>query len=233
MSPTMTPTGTPTPTANGAKITAPKSETLKSVGIGLGLSSTKTFTIKNSGKKGAGDLIGTIAINPVTSPTVFSIAPTSFDVPVGKTAVETVTFTPDPASATTAYTATAVITSNASNGTVSVALKGAGLPGKLTVPKTFAPKATVGTPSTANLTFKNAGKGALSGSWTGVSTPPYSVTAGTFGPLQPGATSTIPVTFTPTAKGPGTPTATITITVAAPSTGTATVTLKGVGALPK
>ena len=219
--PTLTPTATPTPVSNGSILTAPSSLTAAATGIGITKPSKKTFTIKNSGKKPAGPLTGTVVSS---NPSVFAITPGgSFSLTAGKSVKETVSFLPT----ATSNTATATIASNA--GTDIVQLSGAGLPGALSPPKTLSINGKVGVPTNAHLTIKNSGKGVLSGSWAAVTNPPYSVTAMPFGPLQPGKTATIPVTFTATAKGKATTTGSLTITVTPPSTGSTTVTIQGTG----
>ena len=80
----------------------------------------------------------------------------------------------------------------------------------------------------SNLTVKNTGKGLLTGSWTGVTTAPYSVTANPMFSIPPGGNTPITVSFTPTVKGHAAP-ATFMINVNPPSTGARTVTLKGIG----
>ncbi len=236
VTPTSTPTNTssasatPTPistsTPNTAKIVVPAAINVKSVGIGTGASATKSFKIKNSGKS---ELVGTIAIDPPQSTSVFSVTPSTFDLAPKKSQTETVTFIPDPTSGTTTNTAAAIINSNdAARGTINVALNGKGLAGKLSVKAAVNLKGTVGETTEVDLPIKNTGKGMLSGSWTAVSTAPYSVSAGFFGPLQPHATSTIAISFTPLTKGRALP-ASLIISVDAPSTGGRTVTLKGTG----
>jgi len=71
----------------------------------------------------------------------------------------------------------------------------------------------------------------LSGSWASVaSTPPapFTVNGSPFGPIPPGKTQSIAVTFAPTLKGKATPVG-LTITSTGVAPGTATVTLGGVG----
>jgi hypothetical protein len=82
---------------------------------------------------------------------------------------------------------------------------------------------------TANLTIRNSGHGLLTGSWSSLDggTTPYSVTGSPF-TLQPQATTTIAVSFTPTVKGRAA-TATFTISVDTPSTGGRAVVLRGIG----
>jgi hypothetical protein len=193
--------------------------------VGINLSSTKTsFTIKNAAKKGAGNLTGGVTSN--TQP-VFIIVPNSFDLAPGKSQKELITFAPG----MLANSGTATITSNDSfgNNTLTVTLSGAGLPGKLSLPTTVTLTAKAGTTVSKNLTIKNNGKGTLSGSWQSISTPPFTVTGGSFGPLSPGKSAPpIAIAFAPTAKGSVTPVS-LTISVTSPGAVGATVTLKGTG----
>jgi hypothetical protein len=196
------------------------------VTTGIGFSSKKTaFTIKNSGKKGSGDLIGTVTSS---NPAVFTVtAPGTFDIPVGKSVSIVINFTPDAVS----NVGNATISSNDSfgNQTVIVPMTGAGAPGKLSVPKTLALSAKVGATGTKTLTIKNSGKGNLSGSWQAINSPPYSVQAGSFGPLPPnGTTPPITITFDPTAKGNAAP-VDFPISVTSPGAVDVTVALKGSG----
>jgi hypothetical protein len=222
--PTRTATPTPTSTPNGAKITPPKSYKAAPTGIGFS-SNTIKFIIKNSGKKGSGDLTGTVTSS---NPAVFAVAaPGTFDIPVGKSVSMVINFTPDGLS----DTGSATISSNDSfgNQTVIVPLSGIGSPGKLSVPKTLALSAKAGTTVTKTLIIKNIGKGNLSGNWQGINTPPFSVPPGSFGPLAPrGAAPPITVTFNPTIKGNASP-VNFPITVTSPSATGVTVILKGSG----
>jgi hypothetical protein len=84
---------------------------------------------------------------------------------------------------------------------------------------------------TKNLTIKNTGKGVLTGSFASVAPAPgspFTVTGGPIGPLLPGKTQTIAVTFAPTVKGKVTPVA-LAITISGPAPGTVTVMLQGTG----
>ena len=95
-------------------------------------------------------------------------------------------------------TALALISSDdATRPTVGVVLNGTGLVGKLTAPAAFTMTSQVGITLPATLTIKNTGKGPLSGDWAPVSIPPYQVGSGHFD-LQPGATQSIQINFTPT-----------------------------------
>jgi hypothetical protein len=220
--PSQTATPSPTPIASAAKIVAPAA--LNAGSVAIGLSTSKSFTIKNSGK---GNLNGgiTIVIEPPTRTSVFTIVPDVINLAPGQSQPETVTFSPDQIS----DSATAVLTSNDSTRpSIGVVLTGTGLVGKLSVPKTLAISGLVGQPVQVSLTIKNIGKGFLSGNWAPVSVAPYGVVGGSFGPLQPNASTTIPIIFTPTAKG-NAPTVALVIGVLQPSTGSAIVTLKGVG----
>jgi hypothetical protein len=126
-------------------------------------------------------------------------------------------------------TAVAIISSNdASRPSIGVLLTGVGTAGRLSVGPIFRPAATTGQSIQTMLTIKNRGRGFLSGTWAPVSVAPYTVAGGNFGPLAPGATTGIPITFHPTVKG-NAPSAALAIEVSAPSTGSTVVTLRGVG----
>lgn len=181
-------------------------------------------TIRNAGK---GPLSGSIQllIPPPSGGSVFTISPSSFSLAAGASQPETVTFTPDAVN----NAAAAIITSNdASRPSIGILLTGIGSTGRLAVARTFRLTATTGQSAQINLTLRNAGRGLLSGSWPGVSVGPYTVNAGSFGPLASGGTATIPITFRPTAKGAA-PSAALPIEVIGPSTGNTVVTLRGVG----
>ena len=218
--PTQTPSGTATP--NGAKISVPGALVLPATGIGLGTSTTKNLVIKNLGK--TGNLIGTLTLS---QPSPFSLTTsTSFDIAPHAAATETVTYLPD----ATVDSATITINSNdAKRGALTVKMTGRGFAGKLQAPASFTISGpTGGAMAMSNLTIKNTGKGMLTGSWTGVATPLYSVTANPLFSIPPGGTRSITVSFTPTMKGHA-PTATFMINVNSPSTASRTVTLKGIG----
>ncbi len=217
---TAVPTATPTPT--GGKIVAPTAANLGAVGIGL--SSAKTLIIKNSG---TGPLVGSIAvlIDPPSRRPVFVVTPEAFNLAPGQSQPEIINFTPDEIG----NVATAMITSNdATRPTISIALKGTGVPGKLSVKKTISVAGLVGQTFQATLVIKNTGKGLLSGYWAPVSIPPYDIPGGSFGPLPQGASTTIGINFSPTATGSA-PQVALPIVVKGPSTSTTIVTVKGVG----
>jgi hypothetical protein len=195
---------------------------LPSIGIGLDTSTTKSFVIKNVGK--TGNLIGSLTL---AQPSAFSITTSSnFDIAPHAAATETVSYTPD----ATSDTAMLMINSNdATRGALEVKLTGHGFAGKLSAPASFTISGPPdGMPVTSTLTIKNTGKGVLTGSWTGVTTSLYSVTANPLFNIQPNGTQPITVGFTPTVKGHAA-TATFMINVMSPSTGARTVTLKGIG----
>ena len=220
-----TPTATPTP--NGAKITVPTAITVKSAGVGVTTTkpaSTKpSFTIKNAAKKGAGNLMGMVSLSDTS---VFNISPGTFNLAPGKSQKESVTFAPT----LPANTATATISSNDAfgNNNLTLTLSGAGLPGKLSVPKTLNLSGKVGTTVQKNLTIKNSGKGVLTGSWSSITTPPFMVTGNTFGPILPGKTQVVVVSFSPTSKGKISPVP-LTITITGPFPGTGSVSIGGTG----
>ena len=68
------------------------------------------------------------------------------------------------------------------------------------MPSTLKINGVVGQTTPANLTLRNVGKGLLSGDWPKVTIPPYQIDAGHFD-LQPGITTSIPISFTATVKG--------------------------------
>ena len=202
-----------------AVLTAPPSFTATATGIGLSTNKT-SFTIKNSGQKGAGNLTGT-----VTSDTqlVFGIPIGSFNLAAGKSIAEKVLFKPTG----TSNSATATITTNV--GTAMVQLSGTGLPGVLSAPTSFAISGKVGVLTTGKLTIKNVGKGILAGSWAPVSSPPYGVAAGPPFTIAAGKSVVIPVTFTAASKGAAPTTAQLVITVTSVGGVGATVTIQGTG----
>jgi len=212
-------------TPNGAKISAPRAVTLPAAGIGLVQPpTTKNFVIRNAGKPG--NLIGNLTISQpgsafnITTSSTFNLAPR---------AISTVTVTYQP-SATTDSAMLMINSNDATRGMFQVNLKGRGFTGKLSVPASFTIRGSVGTPTPANLTIKNTGKGLLTGSFPSLTSSPgapYDVTGAPFS-LQPRTSTTIPITFTAPVKGRA-PTATLTISVDSPSTGSRTVTLRGIG----
>lgn len=220
--PTVSPTAAPTPASVAPKIVAPTALDLGSVAIGL--STGKGFVIRNSGKA---NLVGNVQmlIAPPSGASVFTVTPPSFNIPPGGSMPETVTFQPDALN----DSATALIGSNdPTQPTMGVLLSGAGLAGRLSVPRTFMITGPAGQTIEANLTIKNVGKGFLSGTWTPVAIPPYSIAGGSFGPLQPGTSADIPIDFSPSAKGPA-PSVALAVEVVGPSTGGTVVTLTGMG----
>ncbi len=214
---TVTPTATPTP--NGSKLKAPTSISFKPVGIGIGASSTAKLVIQNTSK--VGNLIGNIG-NPSDPEFTFS-ASNSFSLPPKKSITITITMMPTG----TAPTGTIAITSNGGNATVT--LKGTGLPGKLSVPKSLTITSTgVGIAVQANLILKNVGKGLLTGSsMPATPNPPFSGGGeGGGGGIPPGKTAITVITFTPqnTSEAMGS----IELVATPPNTGSTTVTLKGI-----
>ena len=236
LTPTFTPTITATPTAtataDGAKISVPGNVTLKAVGIGVpSASSTQTFNIRNAGR--SGNLIGSISIAAINPPSSsFIVTPGGpFNIAPGGIQPETVTLVPGG----TSNTARAIIASNDRvHKTVTILLKGGGLAGKLSVPGVFAFSGAVGQTTEEDLQVKNVGKGALTCSWNPLSSPPYRVVVNgnALGvpllSLQPGATGTIKIGFTPTKKGRA-PSVRFTVTADSPSTGSRTIILRGTG----
>jgi hypothetical protein len=213
------PTATPTPDL--AAISVPRSVSLPPTGIGVAGGSSKTFVIKNTGKS------GTLSGNAVPQDaSQFKISPGSFSIAPHASSTQTVTFVPTAAGK---QSTNLMVTSNATNEpTANVTLEGVGEAGRLIAPRLEALVATVGTPTTKNIVLKNAGKGVLSlGVGAASPNPPYA--SGASSPtLQPGASATVSITFSPSAKGAavagGLP-----ITVNPPSTASVTIMLKGTG----
>jgi hypothetical protein len=202
----------------------PKALTLPGAGIGINQTTRGSFVIRNSGKPG--NLVGSLTVSQLT-PT-FTVSPSTFNLAPRATQSETVTYTPD----ATIDTATVTISSNdAVHGSVKVDLTGRGLAGQLSAPAAFMISGPTGVGTvTANLTIKNAGRGLLVISFPSlIANPfsPYSVTGTTMN-IQPGASDSIAIGFTPGIKGPA-PIASLTISVASPSTGGRTVILRGMG----
>ncbi len=202
-----------------AVLSAPPSFTATATGIGLS-SNKSSFTIKNAGAKGAGILTGSVKSN---AQNVFGIPIASFSLAAGKSLAEKVVFAPTQISNTTTVT----ITTNVGNATVQ--MSGAGLPGILSAPATFAITGKVGVATTSHLTIKNTGKAPLTGSWTPVSTPLYSIAAAPPFTVAAGKTLTIPVTFTAAANGPASTTAQLVINVTSVGGVGTTVTIEGTG----
>jgi hypothetical protein len=166
-----------------------------------------------------------VLIAPPSGTSVFTATPSSFNIAPGGSTPETVTFQPDALS----DSATILIGSNdPTQPTMGVLLNGAGLAGRLSVPKTFRITGPAGQTIEANLAIKNVGQGFLSGSWAPVAIPPYSIAGGSFGPLAPGASADIPIDFSPSAKG-ATPSVALAVEVTGPGTGGTVVTLTGTG----
>src|SRR5579864_8800593 len=109
-----------------------------------------------------------------------------------------------------------------------IVVSGVGLAGRLSVPRLFAITGPAGQTTPVNLPIKNLGRGSLSGTWSTVSIAPFSVAGGSFGPLAPGASASIPISFSPTAKGI-TPSVALAVQVSSPSTGGTVVRLTGTG----
>jgi len=222
--PAPTATPTPTPAPGGKIVAAPSKLRLRPVGIGVvGATSTAKLTIKNVGK--AGDLVGNISITNSQPGNAFVLsAPGPFDIPVhGAAMIETVTYTPDGLTDGAMITVTS---SDPAKGTINIPLTGKGLAGKIVaVPRTITFTSTgIGQPVMKNLVLKNTGKGVLMGS-VSTSTDPFSG-AGGMGTIQPHASATIGITFTPTSTDAVTQV--LQVTADPPSTGSTTVTLKGI-----
>ena len=217
--PTLSATPAPTPVPTGARITAPAVMNLGSAGIGV--STTRDLIIRNSGKD---NLTGTVAMLDPSGTGVFTVTPDSFNLAPGQSQPETVIFAPSE----TINTGALIISSNdPTRPTAGVSLSGSGLAGKLSAASSFTISGSVGQTIQGNLNIKNTGKGLLSGDWSAVSILPYHVDPGHFD-LQPGMSTSIPISFLATSKGEA-PSVALAIEVIAPSTSTKVVTLKGMG----
>jgi hypothetical protein len=142
---------------------------LQSKGIGTGQSSTAKVTIRNLAPTGT--LTGNVSLTNKQAGTAFILSqPGPFNLPPHGTLPETITFTPDG----TSDGAMLSITSNdPKNGSISIQVSGAGLPGVLSAPKTLpiVGTATVSKSSgttfqsgTKNLILRNIGRGVCTSS---------------------------------------------------------------------
>jgi len=213
---------------------------LPGLGIGFGSVGTetnksKTFTIKNSSKKGT--LTGNI--EPLSAPyTVTSVPSLSFNLAPGAKQPVTVEFAP---TSLGANKVTLSINSNTPKHPVeSVHISGTGAGGKISVPASLTLSSglhptKVGALVTKNLTIKNTGLGLLTVTVdeSGI-LPPFTITpvGGTF-PLTHLQTQVFSITFTPTAKGAVTAKLGITSNDPNPKHDDVIVTLKGTGSVPK
>ena len=218
-------TPSPTPTPNGSRLKVAASLVFKPVGIGIGVASTAKLVIANRGK--VGNLIG--MISAPTDPEFTFLGGNSFTIAPRKSLSIPIAMMPTG----TAPGGTVSIASNGGNATVT--LKGTGLTGKLSVPKSLSIVATVtdfGVPifasGTATLVLKNVGKGLLMATSTPATpNPPFSGGGDlSAGGILPGKTSSITITFSPSSTSAAT--GSIELVATSPNTGGATVALKGI-----
>jgi Cep192 domain 4/HYDIN/CFA65/VesB-like, Ig-like domain len=201
--------------------------TLDFRGVTVGSSKTLSATVTNSGD--ATVTITSIAI----SSQYFSLAPTNFPLTVngGQSTSISISFTPD---AVAAFSATTTITSDASNGTATFNLAGAGtgngtLPGLLALSPVSEPfgSVTVGTQQTQTVTLTNSGESSVSVSQVSVSGTGFQV-SGITTPLtlNPAQSTKFTVAFAPQAAGNATGAVTI---ISNASDATLTLPLSGMG----
>jgi len=201
--------------------------TLDFRGVTVGSSKTLSATVTNSGD--ATVTITSIAI----SSQYFSLAPTNFPLTVngGQSTSISISFTPD---AVAAFSATTTITSDASNGTATFNLAGAGtgngtLPGLLALSPVSEPfgSVTVGTQQTQTVTLTNSGESSVSVSQVSVSGTGFQV-SGITTPLtlNPAQSTNFTVVFAPQAAGNATGTVTI---ISNASNSTLSLPLSGMG----
>jgi hypothetical protein len=172
-----------------------------------------------------GTLIGNIG-NPSDPEFTFS-ASNSFSIAPRKSVTIIISLTP------TGTTPNGTVSITTNGGDATVTLKGTGLPGKLSVPKSLTIASTgVGIPAQANLVLKNVGKGLLTGmSLPATPNPPFSGGGNGGGGdgnggILPGKTDITVITFTPQSTNEAL--GSIQLVATPPNTGSATVTLKGI-----
>ncbi len=231
--PTPTPTPSPTPTPGTLSGLPPLGLGFGTVGIGTTPPKTKTFTIKNSSKKGT--LTG--SVGTLSAPHSVTAGAGDFSLPPGLTHPVTVEFQPTPP-AVLKNPASLNITSddpNPKHKSEFVKISGAGSAGKLSVAnKITFPLTKVGaTSAIKKLTIKNVGLGLLQVNLieSGIALPftimpPQGV--GTTFSLNHLQSQTFLVTFAPSVGGAVTPQVLI-ITSDDPKHANVTVTIKGTG----
>ncbi|HVB86308.1 MAG TPA: choice-of-anchor D domain-containing protein [Candidatus Dormibacteraeota bacterium] len=165
----------------------------------VGSNSQQTITLKNSGA-------GTVSINQVsTSGSGFSSSGFSAGqtIAAGGQATFTVTFTPV-ASGTASGTIT--ITTNATNPTLSIPLSGTGTQGSLSANPSSINfgSVLVGNSGSVNVALTNTGTAPVAVSAASASGTGFSMGAFTAGTLNPNATTSFTVTFSPKAAGSAT-----------------------------
>ncbi len=172
----------------------------------VGATGTATLTISNTGNAPL-DLTGITSSNPL-----FTVAPATGTVAPGATLTVTVTFAP---TAVGAQTGTLTIASNdPAQPTLTVAVSGTGTAapaGVLTASVTTLSLGTVavGSTGTATFTITNTGNAPVTAFTVTTSAGAFTATPATAGPLAPGDSVTITVTFAPTSTGAQTGTLTI------------------------
>jgi hypothetical protein len=187
--------GTQTISVSGAGIsaTSPSISLSGSLAFGsvtVGSTSTKTLTIQNTGS-------ATLTVNSVTCPSGFSANWTSGTISAGGSKSVTITFSPTSASN---YSGNISVTSNASNGTQTIAVSGTGaqaatptisLSGSLAFGSV-----TVGSTSTKTLTIQNTGSATLTVN--SITCPSGFSANWTSGTIAAGSSRSVTITFSPT-----------------------------------
>jgi Abnormal spindle-like microcephaly-assoc'd, ASPM-SPD-2-Hydin/CARDB len=210
-------------TGTGTAVPAPVAAvSLTSLNVGtvsVGTSLTAPFTISNSGN-------APLTVTGITSSNgQFTVSPATGTVAAGGSLTVTVTFAP---AAVGAQSGTLTIASNdPTQPTLTVAVSGTGTAapaGILTVSVTSLTLNTVavGSTSTGTLTITNTGNAPLTNLTLTTSGGTFTVTPASAGPLAPGASVTVTVSFTPTTTGPQTSVLTILADGLTPTTVTLT-----------
>jgi len=232
--PTPSPTPKPTPTATPTP-TPPPPGTLSGLpplGLGFGSVGTnatpknKTFTIKNSSKKGT--LIGTVGT--LSAPYTVEAGEGSFTLPPGGKLPVTVEFAPIAANLGKDPATLGISSNDPKHPSENVKLTGIGVAGKLSIPArvTFMPT-KVGASASKIITLKNTGLGVLH--WQlGAFAAPFNVALVASGSgliLDHLQSQKLMIQFAPTTKG--TVVGTLNITSDDPNHLSVNVTLKGTG----
>jgi hypothetical protein len=225
--PTPTPSATPTP--GGTIAISPNPVVFPNAGLG-GLPKHKAFLIQNLSANRA--LTGNVGA-PAGPGSPFSIVSSAgaFNIPpVGMITVKML-FTPKTLGL--AKDSLIVTSNDKLHPSVTMNLKGKGVPGipSLSVPALAFGAVGIGIVPAPTLTLKihNIGLGALAGN-VGALAAPFAVTSGggLYGPIPPGGAQTVKVQFTPTAVSP--PATTLVITTSDPAMATLHVPVSGSGA---
>jgi len=180
--------------ANGTLSANPGSFNFSNVVVGS--SSQQTITLKNSGA-------GTVSINQVsTTGAGFSTSgiSTGQTIAAGAQASFTATFAPTSAGAASG---TIAISTNASNPTLSIALSGTGTQGALSANPSSINFGSVltGNSGSVSVTLTNTGTAPVSVSAASASGAVFSLSGFSAGTLNPGATSSFTVKFSPATSG--------------------------------